>query len=90
MPPSGSPAAAPSWLPKLTAPRKVNWQGRYVDAGAVEAGQTLRIEFPIGERIVSEIEQRALLSKIPISPTSPAPGGVAERRRGHFAVGHFP
>ena len=34
--------------------RKLNWEGRYVNAGAGKAGDTLVVTFPIGERTVKE------------------------------------
>jgi len=54
---------APEWIrsesPELVcnlngSPRRLNWQGRYVDAGAAKAGDLLSISFPIQERTVKE------------------------------------
>jgi hypothetical protein len=36
-------------------PRRVSWEGRYVDAGSVRAGDTVAITFPIGERTVKQV-----------------------------------
>jgi hypothetical protein len=54
---------APEWVksgdPILTCSvngksRKTNWQGRYVDIGAVKPGDKVEMKFPIAERTVKE------------------------------------